>query len=60
VIPTLLAYAWAFRRNAGWRSFALPTLIWAPAAVAAFVLVIALGEPNQGTSERIYLAVYVS
>jgi hypothetical protein len=60
VIPTLLAYAWAFRRNAQWRSFALPTLLWALAAVAAFVLVIALGEQNQGTSQRIYLAVYVS
>jgi hypothetical protein len=60
VIPTFLAYAWAFRRNAYWRSFALPTLLWALAAFAAFVLVIVLGEQNQGTSERIYLAVYVS
>lgn len=60
VIPTFLAYAWAFRRSAYWRSFALPTLLWALAAFAAFVLVIVLGEQNQGTSERIYLAVYVS
>lgn len=60
VIPTFLAYAWAFRRSARWRSFALPTLLWALAAFAAFVLVIVLGEQNQGTSERIYLAVYVS
>ena len=60
VIPTFLAYAWAFRRDPRWRSFALPTLLWAIAAAVAFVLVIALGEQNQGTSERIYLAVYVS
>ena len=60
VIPTFLAYAWAFRRNPRWRSFAVPTLLWAMAAAVAFVLVIALGEQNQGTSERIYLAVYVS
>jgi len=60
VIPTFLAYAWAFRRTPRWRPFALPTLAWALAAVAAFVLVIVLGEQNQGTSERIYLAIYVS
>jgi len=60
VIPTFLAYAWAFRRTSRWRPFALPTLAWALAAVAAFVLVIVLGEQNQGTSERIYLAIYVS
>jgi hypothetical protein len=60
VIPTFLAYAWAFRRDPRWRSFAVATLGWAIAAAAAFVLVIALGEQNQGTSERIYLAIYVS
>lgn len=60
VIPTFLAYAWAFRRNPQWRSFAVPTLLWAVAAAVAFVLVIALGEQNQGTTERIYLAIYVS
>ena len=60
VIPTFLAYAWAFRRDPRWRSFAVPTLVWAIAAALAFVLVIVLGEQNQGTSERIYLVIYVS
>ncbi|MDQ2969222.1 MAG: hypothetical protein M3R37_13015 [Actinomycetota bacterium] len=39
---------------------AVSTLVWAIAAAVAFVLVIVLGEQNQGTSERIYLAIYVS
>ena len=60
VIPTLLAYAWAFRRSADWRSFAGPTLGWAIAETAGLVLVILLGDKRSGTSERVFLAIYVS
>ena len=60
VVPTLLSFAWRFRRDARWRSFALPTLVWALAAVGGFGLVIALGDQNQGLSQRVFIAVYVS
>lgn len=60
VIPTLLAYAWAFRRDAHWRSFAFPTFLWAIAQTGGLVLVIILGDQNAGMSERVFLAIYVS
>jgi hypothetical protein len=60
VIPTLLAYAAAFRRDPQWRPFAARTLAWAIAQTVALALVIILGEQQQGTSERVFLAIYVS
>lgn len=60
ILVVMFLFARRFRDDARWRSFALPTLVWAIVAVAAFCLMPLLGDEVFGASERIFVAVWVS
>lgn len=60
ILVVMFLFARRFRGDARWRSFALPTLVWAIVAVAAFCLIPLLGDEVFGVSERVFVAVWVS
>jgi hypothetical protein len=60
VVIAMFVCAVRFRRDPVWRSFSLPTLLWALCAVAAFLLVPALGPDRFGVAQRIFLVVWLA
>src|ERR1700722_1717198 len=44
MIVTMFIFAWRFRRDPAWRRSALPTLIWAIAGAATFLLIPVVGD----------------
>lgn len=61
LIPlVMLLFARQFRRDGRWRSFAVPTAVWAVLAVGALFSIPILGEEAFGVSERLFIAVFVS
>jgi len=60
MIVVLFTAAFTFRRDADWRWFAGPTLVWAVLALAAFFLVPILGDAHFGLAQRSFVAVWLS
>ncbi len=60
ILAVMFLFAGRFRGNARWRSFALPTLVWAIVAVGALFSIPLLGDELFGVSERVFVAVFVS
>lgn len=60
ILVVMFLFARRFRGDARWRSFALPTSIWAIVAAGALFSIPLLGEEVFGLSERVFVAVFVS
>ncbi len=60
ILVVMFLFAQRFRGDALWRSFALPTLVWAIVAVGALFSIPLLGDGLFGVSERVFVAVFVS
>ncbi len=60
ILAVMFLFAGRFRSDARWRSFALPTLVWAIVAVGALFSIPLLGDRLFGVSERVFVAVFVS
>ncbi|CAN5198155.1 hypothetical protein BH24ACT19_BH24ACT19_11080 [soil metagenome] len=60
ILVVMFLFARRFRGDARWRSFALPTSIWAIVAAGALFSIPLLGEEVFGVSERVFVAVFVS
>ncbi|CAA9453350.1 MAG: hypothetical protein AVDCRST_MAG28-2048 [uncultured Rubrobacteraceae bacterium] len=60
ILIVMFLFARRFRGDARWRSFALPTLVWAIVAVGALLSIPLLGDELFGVSERIFVTVFVS
>ncbi len=60
ILVVMFLFAGRFRGDARWRSFALPTLVWAIVAVGALFAIPLLGDELFGVSERVFVAVFVS
>ncbi len=60
MVAVMFRFAWRFRRDPRWRSFALPTLIWAAVAADAAVLFPVLGASEFGIAQRIFILIWWS
>jgi hypothetical protein len=60
MIAGMFSLVRAFRRDPAWRSLATPTLAWALAGVAGFLLIPISGNAYFGVAQRIFLAVLLS
>ena len=60
IVVVMFLFARRFRRDSRWRPFALPTLVWAVVAVAAFLSIPLLGQEAFGVSERLFVAAWLS
>lgn len=62
LVIAMFVCARRFRRGALWRAWAVPSLVWGLAAVAAFLLVPTnlLGADHFGIAQRIFLTVWLS
>jgi Protein of unknown function (DUF998) len=60
VVLAMFISARTFRRDAAWRRFARPTLVWAVCAVGTFFLIPALGDGRFGLAQRIFVAAWLS
>lgn len=60
VTVAMFVFAWRFRRDPSWRSFALPTLMWAIVTAAAFLAFPLLEEKAFGIAQRLFVATWLS
>lgn len=60
IVVVMSLFAWGFRSDRRWRSFAVPTVIWTVVAVVALFLIPVLGDEVFGLSERLFVASFVS
>ena len=60
MIAAMYVFAWRFRRDPRWRSFAPPTLTWALAGAATFLLIPFAGDPRFGLAQRLHIATWLS
>lgn len=60
LIAGMFSVVRAFGRDAGWRTMARPTLVWALAAVVGFFLVPVAGSAYFGLVQRFFLGVILS
>jgi hypothetical protein len=60
MIATMFVFAWRFRRDPAWRRSALPTLVWAIAGAATFLLIPVVGDARFGIAQRLHIAVWLS
>lgn len=60
IMVVMFLFARQFRSDARWRSFALPTFIWAVIAAGAFFLFPLLGDEAFGVAQRGFIAVWLS
>jgi hypothetical membrane protein len=60
IVVAMFLFVRRFQGDPEWRLFALPTLVWAIAAVAAFLSIPLLGQEAFGVSERLFVAVWLS
>ncbi|MDQ4062928.1 MAG: DUF998 domain-containing protein, partial [Actinomycetota bacterium] len=60
ILIVMFASAWRFRSDTRWRSFVLPTFLWAIVAVVALFSIPLLGDGLFGVSERVFVGVFVS
>jgi hypothetical protein len=60
IMGAMFALGRRFRQDDRWCSFGRPTLIWALAAVATFVVFVALGDDLLGLTQRVFVAVWAS
>lgn len=60
MIAAMYVFAWRFRRDPLWRSFATPTLFWALAGTVTFLLIPFAGDPRFGLAQRLHIATWLS
>jgi hypothetical membrane protein len=60
MVVAMFVFAWRFRRDPRWRSFARPTLIWAVAGAVTFLLIPLVGDPWFGLAQRLQIATWLS
>jgi hypothetical membrane protein len=60
MIAAMYVFAWRFRRDPRWRSFATPTLAWALAGTVTFFLIPFAGDPRFGLAQRLHIATWLS
>jgi hypothetical membrane protein len=60
MVAAMYVFAWRFRRDPRWRSFATPTLLWAITGTVTFFLIPFAGDPRFGLAQRLHLATWLS
>lgn len=60
MVAAIYVFAWRFRRDPRWRSFATPTLFWALAGTVTFFLIPFAGDPRFGLAQRLHIATWLS
>lgn len=60
MVAAMYVFAWRFRRDPRWRSFAAPTLFWALAGTITFFLIPFAGDPRFGLAQRLHIATWLS
>lgn len=60
MVTAMYVFAWRFRRDPRWRSFATPTLYWAIAGTVTFFLIPVAGDSRFGLAQRLHIATWLS